>query len=208
MRLTVDLSPDHRQHFRAACRDAKEEPLSNVIDRVAAVLGAGPRPDFNRFMEVVVADASAHGVKLTARRKKLLQTALASREEAAAPVIKKTHKPGAVGPDPIRGLIEAALDGQSTVVEYEPDADLRDTEQVPLLEDGGIEAFLRREVLPYAPDAWYVPDSVKVGYEISFTRHFYKPEPLRPLEEIRADILELERETEGLLAEVIGGRTA
>ena len=208
LRLTVALSPDHRQRFRAACRDAKEEPLSNVIDRVAAVLGAGPHPDFNRFMEVVVADASAHGVKLTAKRKKLLQTALASREEAAAPVIKKTHKPGAVGPDPIRGLIEAALDGQSTVVEYEPDADLRDTEQVPLLEDGGIEAFLRREVLPYAPDAWYVPDSVKVGYEISFTRHFYKPEPLRPLEEIRADILELERETEGLLAEVIGGRTA
>ena len=205
LRLTVDLSPDHRQRFRAACRDAKEEPLSNVIDRVAAVLGAGPHPDFNRFMEVVVADASAHGVKLTARRKKLLQTALASREEAAAPVIKKTHKPGAVGPDPIRGLIEAALDGQSTVVEYEPDADLRDTEQVPLLEDGGIEAFFRREVLPYAPDAWYVPDSIKTGYEISFTRYFYKPKPLRPLEEIRADILALERETEGLLVEIVGG---
>ena len=205
LRLTVDLSPDHRQRFRAACRDAKEEPLSNVIDRVAAVLGAGPHPDFNRFTEVVVADASAHGVKLTARRKKLLQTALASREEAAAPVIKKTHKPGAVGPDPIRGLIEAALDGQSTVVEYEPDADLRDTEQVPLLEDGGIEAFFRREVLPYAPDAWYLPDSIKTGYEISFTRYFYKPKPLRPLEEIRADILALERETEGLLVEIVGG---
>ena len=68
---------------------------------------------------------------------------------------------------------------------------------------GGIEAFLRREVMPYAPDAWYVPDSVKVGYEISFTRHFYKPQPLRPLEEIRADIMKLERETEGLLAEIV-----
>ena len=70
LRLTVDLSPDHRQRFQAACRDTKEEPLSNVIDRVAAVLGAGPHPDFNRFMEVVMADASAHGVKLTAKRKK------------------------------------------------------------------------------------------------------------------------------------------
>ena len=205
LRLTVDLSPDHRQHFQAACRDAKEEPLSNVIDRVAAVLGAGPHPDFNRFMEVVVADASTHGVKLTVKRKNLLQLALASREEAAAPVIKKPHKPGAVEPDPIRGLIEAALDGQSTVVEYEPDADLRENEQVPLLEDGGIEAFFRREVLPYAPDAWYVPDSVKIGYEVSFTRHFYKPQPLRALEEIRADILALEGETEGLLAEIVGG---
>ena len=89
-------------------------------------------------------------------------------------------------------------------MEYEPDTDLRDTEQVPLMEEGGIEAFLRREVLPYAPDAWYVPDKVKVGYEISFTRHFYKPQPLRPLEEIRSEILALERETEGLLAEIVG----
>ena len=205
LRLTVDLSPDHRQRFQAACRDAKEEPLSNVIDRVAAVLGAGPHPDFNRFMEVVVADASAHGIKVTAKRKKLLQTALASREEAAAPVIKKTHKPGAVGPDPIRGLIEAALGGQSTVVEYEPDAELRDTEQVPLLEEGGVEAFIRREVLPYATDAWYTPDSIKTGYEISFNRYFYRPQPLRRLEEIRADILALEQETDGLLAEIVGG---
>ena len=206
LRLTVDLSPDHHQRFRAACRDAKEELLANVIDRAAAVLGAGPHPDFNRFMEVIAADASAHGVKLTAKRKNLLQTALASREEAAAPVIKKTHKPGAVEPDPIRGLIEADVDGPNTVVEYEPDSALRDTEQVPLFHEGGIEAFLRREVLPYAPDAWYVPDNVKVGYEISFTRHFYKPQSLRPLEEIRADILAVERETEGLLAEIVGGR--
>ena len=48
------------------------------------------------------------------------------------------------------------------------------------LEEGGIETFLRREVLPYAPDAWYAPDSVKIGYEISFTRHFYKPQPTPP----------------------------
>ena len=134
--------------------------------------------------------------------------ALASREEAAAPVIKKTRKPGAVESDPIRGLIEAAVDGQSTVVGYEPDTNLRDTEQVPMTEEGGIEAFLRREVLPYAPDAWYAPDSVKVGYEISFTRYFYKPQPLRALEEIRADIMAVERETEGLLAEIVGGDSA
>ena len=70
---------------------------------------------------------------------------------------------------------------------------------------GGIEVFIRREVLPHAPDAWYVPESVKTGYEISFTRYFYKPEPLRTLEEIRADILALEKETTGLLDEVLGG---
>ena len=205
LRLTFDLSPDHRQYFRAACCDAKEEPLANGIDRVATVLGAGPHPDFNRFMEIVVADASAHGVKLTAKRKNLLQMALASREEAAAPVIKKTHKPGAVEPDPVRGLMEAALDGQSAVVKYEPDPDLRDTEQVPFLHEGGIEAFVRREVLPYAPDAWYAPDSFKTGYEISFTRYFYKPQPLRPLEEIRAVIMALDRVTDGMLGEIVWG---
>ena len=207
LRLTVDLSLDHLQRFRADCRDAKEEPLANVIDRVATVLGTGPHPDFNRFMEVIVADASAHGVKLTAKRKNLLQMALASREEAAAPVIKKTHKPGAVEPDPIRGLIEAAVDGQSAVVEYEADPVLRDTEHIPLLEEGGIEVFLRREVLPYALDAWYAPASVKTGYEVSFTRHFYKPQPLRSLEEIRADLLTLESGSAGLLEEIVGGGT-
>ena len=90
------------------------------------------------------------------------------------------------------------------MVEYEPAPDLRDTEQVPLTEEGGIDAFLHREVLPYAPDAWYVLDSVKVGYEISFTRYFYEPQPLRPLDEIRADILQMESETEGLLMEIVG----
>ena len=128
----------------------------------------------------------------------------AERTDDAPPVIKKIHKKGMVA-DPLRGLFVATVDDKPAVVEYEPDPDLRDTEQVPLLEDGGIEAFLRREVLPHAADAWYVPDSVKTGYEISFTRYFYKPQPLRTLEEIRADILALEKETEGLLGEIIGG---
>jgi type I restriction enzyme M protein len=128
----------------------------------------------------------------------------AGRDENAPPVIRKIHKKGAE-PNPLRGLFTTIIGGKPAVVEYEPDSDLRDTEQVPLLEQGGIDAFLRREVLPYAPDAWYDPESVKTGYEISFTRHFYKPQPLRTLEEIRADILALEKETEGLLDEIIGG---
>ena len=131
----------------------------------------------------------------------------AERSETAPPVIRRVRKPG-VYADPLRGLFPATVDGESAVVEYEPDSDLRETERVPLLEEGGIQAFLRREVLPYAPDAWYVSASVKVGYEISFTRYFYKPQPLRPLEEIRADILALERETDGLLGEIVGGVAA
>ena len=205
LRLAIDLSPEQRARFRASCEGAREEPLANVVDRVAATLGVGPHRDFNRFMGAVETDISEHGVKLTAKRKKLLQTSLAAPDEVAEPVIKKIHKAGRMKPDPIRGLVESAVKGKRCVVEYESDTDLRDTEQVPLLEEGGIEAFLRREVLPYAPDAWYDPASVKTGYEISFTRYFYKPHPMRSLEEIRADIMALERETDGLLGEIVGG---
>jgi len=81
---------------------------------------------------------------------------------------------------------------------------LRDTEQIPLLEDGGIESFIRREVLPYVPDAWIDYSKIQIGYEISFNRYFYKPQPLRTLDKIRADILTLNKETEGLLSEIIG----
>ena len=125
------------------------------------------------------------------------------RSDDAPPLIRKVHKRG-TEPDPIHGLHEASIGVAPAVVEYEPDADLRDTEQIPLLYEGGVEGFLRSEVLPYAPDAWYDPAKVKIGYEISFTRHFYKPQPMRALSEIRADILALERESEGLLAEIIG----
>jgi type I restriction enzyme M protein len=131
---------------------------------------------------------------------------MAERAADTPPVIAKVHKKG-VTPDPLRGLFEVSIKGRPAVVEYEPDADLRETEQVPLLETGGIEAFLAREVLPHAADSWYVGDSVKTGYEISFTRYFYKPQPLRTLEEIRAEILALEKETEGLLSEIIGEST-
>ena len=203
LRLSVDLSPDHRERFRTACHDAMEEPLAVVVERVAAVLGDGPHSEFNQFLDVVAKYAHECGVKLTAGRKKLLQTALASRDEAAEPVVKRIHRSGIVEPDPIRGLVEATIDGRLRVVEYEPDNELRDTEQMPLLEEGGIESFLRREMLPYASDAWYDPASVKIGYEISFTRYFYEPQPMRTLEEIRADILALERETEGLLEEIL-----
>ena len=127
----------------------------------------------------------------------------AERDESAPPVIRKLHRADKAKADPLHGLFPVTIDGKPCVVEYEPDSDLRDTEQVPLLEEGGIEAFLTREVLPHAADAWFDPASVKIGYEISFTRYFYKPQPLRTLEEIRADILALEKETEGLLGEII-----
>ena len=124
------------------------------------------------------------------------------RREDAPPVIRKIHKRG-IEADPIRGLFETTINGKPAVVEYEPDTTLRDTEQIPLQEEGGIEAFLRREVLRYASDAWYKPTSARIGYEISFNRYFYKEKPMRTLHEIRTDILTLKRETGGLLDEIL-----
>ena len=124
------------------------------------------------------------------------------KDENSSPIIRKVF-PAGTAANPLQGRFETTAAGKTSIVEYEPDGDLRDTEQVPLLHVGGIESFLQEEVLPYALDAWYNPDAVKIGYEINFNRHFYKPQPMRPLEEIRADILALEQETEGLLAGIL-----
>ena len=124
------------------------------------------------------------------------------RSESAPAVIRKIHGRNAVA-SPLNGLCEVTIKGKPAVVEHEPDPDLRDTEQISLLYEGGIDAFLAREVLPYAPDAWYLPAQVKTGYEISFTRHFYRPKPMRTLEEIRVDIIALEQESEGLLEGIL-----
>ncbi len=204
LRLKIDLGDKRRHAFRQVCIENDERPIANVVDRVAEKLGPGPHTDFNSFVSKVEDDSESHGVKLTAKRKKLLQNTLAERSENAREVVARAHKIGKMKPDPLQGLFAVTIAGKPAVVEYEPDPDLRDTEQVPLLEEGGIAAFLGREVLPHAPDAWYVAESVKTGYEISFTRHFYKPQPMRTLEEIRADILALEKETDGLLGEILG----
>ena len=97
------------------------------------------------------------------------------------------------------------IGGKKVVVEYEPDTALRDTEQIPFLEEGGIEAFFQREIRPHAEDSWIDKSKTVIGYEISFTRHFYKPQPLRSLKQIEADIRALEKETEGLLEDVLVG---
>jgi type I restriction enzyme M protein len=207
LRLRIELTEETLRSFRTACAEAGEETLASFMERAATQVGPGPHLDLTAFLGWLQPLADEVGIKLTGKRLKLIQSTLAKRDENASRVVKKAHRGSKVEPDPMRGLFEGTVDGKPAVVEYEPDTELRDTEQIPLLEHGGIEAFLRREVLPHAPDAWYDPASVGTGYEISFTRYFYKPQPLRSLEEIRADILALERETEGLLAEIVGSDT-
>ena len=109
---------------------------------------------------------------------KVLRAVLGERDEAAAPVLDS--------------------DGNQL-----PDTDLRDFENVPLKDD--IDAYFSREVLPHVPDAWMDREKDKVGYEISFTKYFYEYTPLRSTEEIAAELLALDEETENLLREIVKG---
>jgi type I restriction enzyme M protein len=121
----------------------------------------------------------------------------------APAVIRRIHRRGTEA-DPLGGLFEITVAGTPRVVEYEPDRSLRETEQVPLTEPGGIDAFIEREVRPSANDAWVDVDSIKIGYEVNFNRAFFRPTPMRTLREIAADIVALEQETEELLTEIVG----
>ena len=210
LRLKVDLSSIALARFRKACADAGDEPLVGLVQEVATKLGKGPHNDFNQFLELVESAADDDRVRMTAKRQKLLLVELGMKDACAAPVVKKIAKQKAGADrerDALFGSYHLTLGGKPAVVEYEPDADLRDTEQVPFLELGGIETFVRREVLPHAPDAWVDTSKTMIGYEISFTRHFYKPQPIRTLTQIEADIRDLEKETGCLLDDVlVGGR--
>lgn len=182
---------------------ARDAQLVAVTNKVREVIGDEVFDDYNVFIEAFDAALKQLDIRLGAADKKIILNAVSWRDETAPPVVKRIHKPGKTQADPLYGLFEVEIDGKPPVVEYEPDGDLRDYEQIPLLENGGIPAFIEREVLPYVPDAWIDDSATRTGYEISFTRYFYKPQPLRPLSEISADIIALERETEGLLDQIL-----
>jgi type I restriction enzyme M protein len=215
-----DEDEEEEGEERSAKKGLPEKKKKKLLDRktwerdhrlyetalaLRGILGDKLFEDHNVFCNEVDAALKGLGIKLPAADMKPLLKAVSWRVENAPPVIAKIYKPGKAKADPLRGLYEIKLGNKLAVVEYQSDSELRDTEQVPLLEEGGIEAFIRREVLPYTPDAWINEDATKIGYEVSFTRHFYKPQPLRSLEEIRADILAIEQEADGLLDELLKG---
>jgi type I restriction enzyme M protein len=90
-------------------------------------------------------------------------------------------------------------------IEGEADADLRDTENVPFTYEGGIDAFMKNEVLSYAPDSFVDDKKTTIGYEVSFTKYFYKPVELRDMGDILESLADLDRQTEGMVSEILGG---
>ena len=210
------LSEKKKKKLLSEATWKRDAMLLDVARQLRKALGDDLFEDHNVFLAKVEAALKKLNLKTSASDLKLIVNAVSWRVEDAPPVIKKIHKPGKVKADPLHGLYElpstsgsgAGGEGAPRLVEFEPDSELRDFEQIPLLEEGGIEAFIRREVLPYTPDAWIVEADTKIGYEISFTRHFYQPPKLRTLAQISADILALEQETDGLLHEITKGTTA
>jgi type I restriction enzyme M protein len=130
----------------------------------------------------------AADVKLTAPLKKAILSALSERDETAPPLALIGRGDGGEGV------------GKAADESFEPDPELRDTENVPLKQD--IHAYFEREVKPHVPDAWIDDGKTKIGYEIPFNRHFYIYTPPRPLAEIEADIKAIEQEILTLLREV------
>ena len=186
---------------------SRDRKLHLAARAVWQVVGDKVFVDHNAFRERFDAAAKEVASYLSTAERKLIQRGVSQRDAAAMPVLSgKPSKPTKdVNYKRERLYGQFLIDAQkSEVVQYEPDPELRDTEEVPLLHTGGIERFFKQEVLPYTEDAWIDPNSTKVGYEISFARHFYKPKRLRTLDEIKGEIAELEKQTEGLLKHIIG----
>tara|TARA_R110002072_G_scaffold2252_2_gene18554 strand:+ start:6400 stop:8736 length:2337 start_codon:yes stop_codon:yes gene_type:complete len=190
--------------------NAQKELLAKA-KQLQASIGTAQCDDFNEFEETLKEALKATGIKLETKERKQLLDAVTWTNPDAEPVIKKALKTKA---DPIYGAFEY----QSQVVQFQPDSNLRDNEDVPLTAETARganvnavnETYFNKEVAPHVPDAWI--DASKcdvrdeqigiVGYEIPFNRHFYQYEPPRDLAEIDADLDVLSAEIMDMLREV------
>jgi len=202
-----ELTPDIRKEIVRIFMEMEQSDISMVFDNaefgywtitVERPLRLRVYPD-----RVIPADTFKKADELTAVRKAIESVPAATPTDDWAAFAKATKLKAGVLKE-IRPFI-TEKDETARPIAGEPDADLRDTENVPFTYDGGIEAFMRDEVLPYAPDAYIDEKKTATGYEISFTKYFYKPVELRDLADILKDLRALEKEAEGMLEEIIEG---
>lgn len=190
----------------------KQRDLLEVGKKLMAEVGQDLWMDYNEFSAQVEAALKKLSIKLPASEKNQLLNTVSWRDEAAAKVIKKVHKRSEDALTDLLGSLDTSEEHlpdfgywqgskSGQWVEYEPDSELRDTENVPLKDE--IHAYFVREVRPHVEDAWIALDKTQIGYEISFNKYFYQHKPLRSLEEVTTEILQLEQETEGLLKRLV-----
>jgi type I restriction enzyme M protein len=168
--------------------------------------------NFNDFKKEVDDEVKAQKLDISASDKKAILNAVSWYDAAADKVIKKIEK---LSGDKLSKLLvhldcdeknladfgyyATAKKGEYIV--YETESDLRDTENVPMKDN--IHDYFLREVIPHVDEAWINLDATKIGYEISFNKYFYKHTPLRTIEEVTKDILELETLSDGLISEIL-----
>lgn len=169
--------------------------------------------DFNVFKAQVEAELKKLNLKLSVSDKNALLNAVSWYDETAAKVINKTVKLNAeqlaallerydcVAEDlPDFGYFPSAKAGEFVL--YESSSELRDTESIPLR--ASIYQYFLDEVKPHVAEAWINLELVKIGYELSFNKYFYRHKPLRSLEAVAADIVQLEQQADGLIAQILG----
>ena len=189
----------------------KHEMLVVTAKQLMEKMGSEISNDFNVFKSEVEKVVKAEKIKLSAGEKNSILSAVSWYDEEAEKVIKRVHK---LQGEKLEQLLEylgceekdladfGYFKTEGGYIEYESDTDLRDSENVPLGES--IHQYFLEEVKPYVGEAWINLDSVKIGYEISFNKYFYKHKPLRSIEEVANDIIELEKQSEGLIKEILG----
>ena len=195
--------------FFEAAKWRERRALMEAAKAIKEKVGEEVFMDYNAFLERVI-EAAPKGV--TAAQCKVIARAMATPDPAAERVVKGEVKANAKALkelDGVYGIPEERLadygyfpTDRGTFVTYEPDTDLRDGEKIPVKED--IWEYFQREVRPYAEDAWIDLPKTKIGCEISFTKHFYKPQPLRTLAENEADMRKTAEENASILKELLG----
>lgn len=194
LRLKFQIDVDRKSRFLDA--------VPHLLDGVQAIdrtLGRQSISDWNRVSEQIDAVLKEQGSKWKAAERKIFRDVFTDTDPGAEPVVAKTRKTAREKHARLYGWFPQC--GGKTQVAYEPDAKLRDFENIPL-KDNEAEYF-DREVLPHVSDAWIDPEKTKIGYEINFNRHFYVHQSLRPLAAIDTDLRKAEEEILRLLKEVV-----
>ena len=210
-----DISLNAKQKKALTSKDtwAKHKMLLETAYMLKEKIGTDEYDDFNIFKEDVEKVLKDEKTKLSATEKNAILNAVSWYDENAAKVIKKVSK---ISGEKLEKLLDHlgcqkeqladfgyyATGKKDEFVEYESDTDLRDSENIPLKDH--IHDYFLKEVKPHIEEAWINLDSTKIGYEISFNKYFYTHKPLRTLDEVAKDILELEEASEGLIKEILG----
>ncbi|MTI85380.1 MAG: SAM-dependent DNA methyltransferase [Firmicutes bacterium] len=200
LRLKVEINEEKIEKFKGHAKKSKDITAYSLVSDLYHESKKDIFYNYNEFRELLEHVAKKKGKKLLAKRMKLIRDFFATKDEKAEKVISKV-----LNKEKENTLIGRFKRG-NVVVEFEFDKELETTEQTPLTYEGGTQEFFKNEVQPYAPDAWIDSSKTQIGYEISFTKYFFKPVQLRDLENIEADIKALEAKSDGLLSEIIGGK--